>query len=127
MAHALLVEDDVFSSVILQEILLAGGNSVRMAYDGPTALRLIASEQVYHIAVVDLLLPGLVGFDVIRALRRRSATMGVIAIGGTGPDGSSPSQRAASDAGADVMLTKPISRTDLSRQVATLLKRAQTA
>jgi CheY-like chemotaxis protein len=123
MAHALLVEDDVFSSVILQEILMAAGHSVRLVYDGAAALKLIESAQTFDLAVVDVLLPRRLGFEVIEALRRRSKQMGIVAIAGASR-ADLGLHEAAAKAGADVTLTKPIGRTDLSRHVAELLKRA---
>jgi CheY-like chemotaxis protein len=123
MPHALLVEDDVFSSVILQEILMAAGHSVRLVYDGAAALKLIESSQVFDVAVVDVLLPQRLGLEVIQALRRRSKTMGIVAIAGTS-SADLGLHESATKAGADVTLTKPISRTDLSRHVGELLKRA---
>lgn len=123
MPHALLVEDDVFSSVILQEILMAAGHSVRLVYDGPAAMKLVESSQIFDIAVIDVLLPQRSGLDVIEALRRRSKQMGIVAIAGTSR-ADLGLHESASKAGADVTLTKPISRSDLSRHISELLKRA---
>jgi CheY-like chemotaxis protein len=121
MAHALLVEDDVFSSVILQEILMGAGHSVRLVHDGAVALKLVESEQAFQIAVVDLLLPGNLGFEVIKALRRKSPSVAIIAVGGAGAADASLN-RSAVAIGANVALSKPIGRADLSRHVAALLE-----
>lgn len=102
---------------------MAAGHSVRLVYDGAAALKLIESSQVFDVAVVDVLLPQRLGLEVIQALRRRSKTMGIVAIAGTS-SADLGLHESATKAGADVTLTKPISRTDLSRHVGELLKRA---
>lgn len=123
MADALPVEDDIFSPLILQEVPLANGHTVRLVYDGGSALELTTSDQHFDIAVVDLLLPNQVGLAVIRALRQRSGTMAIIGITGESDvvarEGAGDD--AAARAGVDATVKKLISRPKLSRQLKTLL------
>jgi CheY-like chemotaxis protein len=123
MAHALLVEDDIFSTLILQEILLENGHTVRLVYDGESALELITSDQNFDIAVVDLLLPNQIGLAVIRALRQRSASIAIIGISGESDVAAreGTGDEAALRAGVNAVVQKPISRPELSRQLKTLL------
>jgi CheY-like chemotaxis protein len=123
MAHALLIEDDIFSTLILQEILLANGHTVRLVYDGASALDLITSDQNFEIAVVDLLLPNQIGLAVIRALRQRSSTIAIIGITGESDIAAreGTGDEAALRAGVNAIVKKPISRPELSRQLKILL------
>jgi len=101
---------------------MAAGHSVRLVYDAPAALKLVESSQSFDIAVVDVLLPERLGFEVIQALRRRFRQIGIIAIAGTSR-ADLGLHESATKAGADVTLPKPISRAELSRHVAELLQR----
>jgi len=123
MTHALLVEDDVFSAAILQEILMGCGHSVRLVYDGPSALQLLDDGQKFDLAVVDLVLPNQIGLDVIRALRGSSKDMAIIGIGGEEDTAArnGVTSDAAARAGANVTVAKPISRPELSRQIKSML------
>lgn len=70
-ATVLVVDDDDDIGQLMQDFLEVEGYRVLRALDGETALRLIRDETV-HCLLLDLMLPGLSGIDVLRRLRESS-------------------------------------------------------
>lgn len=104
--RVLIVEDnpDVAESMkVLLEIL---GHQVRVAYDGRSALDVVRGE-VPDVALVDIGLPGMDGYEVARRLRAERAMEGVtlVALSGYGRD---EDKERALAAGFHLHLTKPI-------------------
>jgi signal transduction histidine kinase/DNA-binding response OmpR family regulator len=101
-----LVVDDVAASAESLEIFLEmQGYEVRTASDGPTALA-AAHAFMPHIAVLDIGLPGMNGYEVARALRADDLlrTCLIIALSGYGQE---EDRRASAAAGIDHHLVKP--------------------
>lgn len=101
-----LVVDDVAASAESLEIFLEmQGYEVQSAHDGPTALA-IARAFVPHIAVLDIGLPGMNGYEVARALRADELFKGclIIALSGYGQEDD---RRQSAAAGIDHHLVKP--------------------
>src|SRR5690348_18037430 len=69
MARILIVEDEIALSDILRADLEAEGHSVSQAFDGPSALALVESQQP-QLVILDWMLPGLDGLAVCRRLRQ---------------------------------------------------------
>jgi two-component system response regulator CpxR len=67
----LVIDDDKELCGMIAEYLSTQGCSVDAVYDGPSGLAR-AYERVYDLIVLDVMLPRLDGFDLLRALRRRS-------------------------------------------------------
>ncbi len=107
--HVLIVEDDPDIRENLLELLAAEGHVVDAAEDGTSAIAR-AQTAPPEVALVDIGLPGMNGYDVARALRRAfGAQIYLAAMTGYGM----PEDRAkARDAGFDAHLTKPV---DLAR------------
>ena len=80
-----LVVDDVpaLGEQYAYDLKRLGGHDVRVAPDGRTALERIASEPV-DCVILDLEMPGMDGFDVLRALARGGSEVPVIVYTGTG-------------------------------------------
>ncbi|MEO7987192.1 MAG: response regulator [Gemmatimonadales bacterium] len=66
--NALVVDDNRETVELLAELLAGRGFRVRRAYDGTSAVEL-AREEVPDLVVLDLVMPGLSGFDVVELLR----------------------------------------------------------
>jgi two-component system response regulator CpxR len=73
MKPVLLVEDDLAMCDLLTEYLAPDGFAAEAVHDGETAL-LRAAERAYSIIVLDVMLPGLNGFEVLSRIRSRSKT-----------------------------------------------------
>jgi signal transduction histidine kinase len=104
-ARVLIVEDNDDSRVTLQRILQADGHLVSAARDARAGLEAAAAGSP-NIAVVDIGLPGMDGYQFARAMRERLGS-GVRLIALTGYGTEADRQRSA-EAGFDAHLTKPV-------------------
>jgi two-component system CheB/CheR fusion protein len=91
------------------------GHEVRMAASGPTALETAAA---FHpdIALIDIGLPGMSGYDVARRIREQPELRDVVLVAQTGW-GQDDDQRRSREAGFDHHLVKPVKRDTLERLV----------
>ncbi|HEV8109525.1 MAG TPA: hybrid sensor histidine kinase/response regulator [Burkholderiales bacterium] len=117
-ARVLIVEDNDDSRVTLQRILQADGHLVSAARDARAGLEAAAAGSP-NIAVVDIGLPGMDGYQFARAMRERLGN-GVRLIALTGYGTEADRQRAA-EAGFDAHLTKPV---DIDRLLALITETA---
>jgi signal transduction histidine kinase len=104
-ARVLIVEDNDDSRVTLQRILQTEGHLVSAARDARAGLEAAAAGSP-NIAVVDIGLPGMDGYQFARAMRERLGS-GVRLIALTGYGTEADRQRSA-EAGFDAHLTKPV-------------------
>jgi DNA-binding response OmpR family regulator len=111
MPTVLLVEDEPDSAELMANILEMDGLHVIRARTGGEGLDLARAETV-DVVLLDVMLPGLDGFDVCRRLRSdpRTAQLPIAFLSAKTRD---EDRRAGLQAGADVYLTKPISRAAL--------------
>jgi CheY-like chemotaxis protein len=93
---------------------------IRVARDGFTAGRILG-DFVPDLVVLDLMLPGVDGFEVCRQIRADENLAGVKILAVTGYDTPQNYQRIM-DAGADMYLTKPLDAHELLRAVGKLLQ-----
>jgi CheY-like chemotaxis protein len=101
----LLVEDNEDSRQTLSTVLAMRGHRVVEAGDGVDGVRIALAEQP-DVAVIDIGLPGIDGYEVARRVRAAgNRRIGLIALTGYGQ--AEDKQRALS-AGFDMHLTKPI-------------------
>ncbi len=104
--RVLVVEDNDDAREMLRVLLTLAGHSVHEAGDGRTGIA-VAAETGPEVALIDVGLPGLDGYEVARRIRATpgGASMRLIAITGYG---QSDDRRRALDAGFDAHLTKPV-------------------
>ncbi|MBE9506625.1 MAG: response regulator transcription factor [Chloroflexi bacterium] len=125
MTHKVLVVDDEQAITDLLEYnLQRNGYRVVVAHDGHQALRLAQVEQP-DLIILDLMLPGLDGLDVCRALRRESAATllpDVPIIMLTARD-EEVDRVVGLELGADDYVTKPFSVRELMARVKAVLRR----
>lgn len=122
MTHRILVVDDEPDITALVAYHLArAGYRVSTAANGPDALR-AAKEERPDLVVLDLMLPGLSGYDVLAELRKRDETrdVGVILLTARRDE---PDRIRGLSLGADDYLTKPFSPAELALRVQALLRR----
>src|SRR5688572_2975314 len=117
-ARVLIVEDNDDARVTLQRLLQADGHLVSAARDARAGLD-AAMAGSPNIAVVDIGLPGMDGYQFARALRERLGS-GIRLIALTGY-GSALDRQRSSEAGFDAHLTKPV---DLDRLLALITEAA---
>ena len=113
----LIVEDNADARDALRVLLELDGHAVEAAGEGQEALELARAKDP-DIALVDIGLPGIDGYEVARRVRARDARRPVlIALTGYGQP---EDRRRAAEAGFDEMLVKPVDPTALAELLATL-------
>jgi len=113
----LVVDDDARNSRLLSRILEAEGYHTRSAPDGESALAQVAAERP-DMMLVDVMMPGLDGYEVCRRIKADPETRAIPALLVTALNDPSDKVRGL-DAGADDFLTKPINRGELLARVRT--------
>jgi len=119
----LLVEDEARLAHALRRGLSADGFTVEVAGDGATGLELARHED-FDVVVLDVMLPRLSGYDVVRTLRAEGVWVPVLML--SAKDGEHD-QADGLDYGADDYLTKPFSYVVLLARLRALLRRTPTA
>ena len=117
----LVVDDERDITALVAYHLNKAGYDVRTAATGPAALDALAKEPP-DLVVLDLMLPGRSGYEVLEELRRREDTRGVGVILLTARREEADRIKGLS-AGADDYLTKPFSPEELVLRVGAVLRR----
>ena len=102
--NVLIVEDNKPVSLMLCRAVEEAGYGYVMAPEGELALRLFQQRDV-GLAIIDVELPGLDGFQVAREIRNANPAFPIIIISANAGEAW---QQQARDAGADQFLSKPI-------------------
>jgi DNA-binding response OmpR family regulator len=122
MARVLVVEDDQdIADFIVHYLQNAGHTAIRRASGGDVMPHLQAHDT--DLVILDLMLPGLDGLAVCRAMRNDAATARIPIIMVTAR-GEEADRVAGLDQGADDYVTKPFSPKELVARVSALLRRA---
>lgn len=117
-ARILAVEDDLLLAGHVQSYLHKAGHAVTLCHDGSEGLAL-AERGTYDLVLMDILVPGLSGLDVLQQLRRRSPVPVLLmsALGGE------QNRIAGFSQGADDYLPKPFSLAELGVRIEAILRR----
>jgi two-component system OmpR family response regulator len=117
--RALVVEDEMRTAALLRRGLSEDGYVVDVSMDGPDAVWR-ASEFSYDVVVLDVLLPGLDGFEVCRRMRSAGCWAPVLMLTAR----HELAERVQGlDAGADDFMAKPFSFDELFARLRALLRR----
>ena len=116
MSHILIVEDDRDIAELVQRYLVRAGHAVDVLGNGSLALPFIASRGP-DLVILDLMLPGMDGFEVLRRLKADAATCAIPVVALSA--GAAHEAGAGAAAGFDACLDKPIDQ----RQLLAVLRR----
>src|SRR5260370_10341942 len=114
----LVVDDDAELCSLLQEFLQREGYSVQCVYDGHDVLE-PAQQGGYDLIILDVMLHGLDGFDILKRLRADSKVP-VLMLTARGQD---VDRIVGLELGADDYLPKPFNPRELSARVKAILRR----
>ena len=114
-----MVEDEVKMAALLRRGLSEGGLTVDVAEEGERAL-LMAGASDYDAVVLDVMLPGIDGFETCRRLRRGGVWAPVLMLTARG---ALEDRIAGLDGGADDYLVKPFAFAELLARIRALVRR----
>jgi DNA-binding response OmpR family regulator len=117
----LVVEDESKVARALRDGLVAEGYEVSIAHTGEDGFFLISSES-FDLVILDLLLPGRNGLEILAAIRKRGLRTPVLIL--TAKD-AIEDRVSGLDRGADDYLVKPFAFAELSARVRALLRRGK--
>lgn len=120
MSLIVIVEDDKAIATGLAMNLRFEGHEVRLAHDGQEGLK-HALEPGVGLVVLDVMLPGLNGYEVLREIRERNARLPVLMLTAKGAERD---KVLGFDLGADDYVSKPFGLPELLARVKALLRRS---
>ena len=118
--HLLLVEDEASLALTLSDRLGAEGYAVKHCGDGESALELLAGRP-FDLMILDLMLPGIDGFEVCRKLRQHGLRLPVLMLTARS---EVVDKVVGLKLGADDYLTKPFEVVELLARLEALLRRS---
>lgn len=119
-ARILIVEDEPNIAESLSFILMRADFEVDAVADGAEALDRLR-RQPFGALILDIMLPGMNGFEILRAVRadRATATLPVIVLSAKG---QASDRRTAEAIGASAFITKPFSNAEIVERVSRLVE-----
>lgn len=119
-AKILIVEDDPHILLGLEEILKGEGHEVAVCPRGDQALDAVAKHRP-SLIVLDVMLPGLSGYDVCKQLRAKKVTAPILMLTAKGQE---MDKVIGLDLGADDYMTKPFGVRELVARIHALIRRS---
>jgi DNA-binding response OmpR family regulator len=116
----LLIDDDVELTELLTDYFKAEGFNVQAAHDGPSGLERALGEE-FSLIVLDVMLPGFNGLEVLRRLRTTKKTP-VLMLTARGDD---VDRIVGLEIGADDYLPKPFNARELVARIRAVLRRTE--
>lgn len=119
--RVLLIEDEPNIAEAIRFLLMRDGCEVMVEQNGALALSRVAEVQP-DLVILDLMLPGLSGLEILTALRANPVTSGLRVMMLTAK-GQGRDRESAERAGVSAFMSKPFSNTEMRAQVRALMER----
>lgn len=120
MAKLLLADDDIELCQLLHEYLSQEGFEITLAHDGDSAAKLILNDS-YDLMVLDVMLPNLNGFDVLKEVRKESQVP-ILMLTARGDE---IDRIVGLELGADDYIGKPCNPRELTARIRSILRRTE--
>lgn len=120
MERLLVIDDDIELCELVSEYLEPQGFDIQTVQDGERGVER-ATDEPFSLIVLDVMLPGIDGFEVLRRLRSRTSTP-VLMLTGRGDD---IDRIVGLEMGADDYLAKPFNPRELVARIRAVLRRAK--
>lgn len=117
----LFIEDDPMNRRVVRDMLVVTGLPLYEAGGGVEGIAKLERERDYDVVLLDLRMPGMDGFDVIRALRGRDDELANIPIIIVTADVAEGIEEECKATGADEVLFKPIAMQSLYDTIAAVI------
>ena len=117
----LLVEDEAYMAQAVAQVLGKNNYTVDLAYDGEYGLD-CARSGIYDIIILDIMLPGHSGLEILKTLRRERIAVPVLLLTAKS---ETEDKVTGLDLGADDYLTKPFEMEELLARLRVLARRKQ--
>ena len=122
MANVLLVDDDVDLGKLISEYLTEEGFNVFHQVNGRDVLAIVAEHRI-DVIILDIMLPGMNGIEILRRIRRTDNTPVLMMTA----RGDEVDRIAGLDLGADDYLAKPCSPGELAARLRAILRRTMSS
>src|SRR5215831_12752282 len=120
MARILIIEDNDDDRESLEELLVIAKHNVCSAPNGKVAMQMLRERRV-ELVITDMLMPEMDGVETIVALRREYPDIKIIAVSGSGVISSGSYLRLARSLGAQFVLPKPFTASEILDAIENLL------
>ena len=123
MFHILVIDDDKSTRIFLRTMLESNGYTVTTAINGTDALNIMGKEHI-DLAVVDIMMPGMDGYEFTSTLRECDNNLPILMVSAK----QMPSDKNRGFAvGTDDYMTKPVDQDEFLYRIKALLRRARIA
>ena len=119
--NVLLVDDDKDLCALLQEFLEGDGFRVDAIHSGDEAIKTLLNTDHYDTVVLDIMMPGMSGLDVLKSVRAEKQTP-ILMLTGRGDD---IDRIVGLELGADDYLPKPCNPRELGARIRAIIRRTQ--
>ncbi len=124
VARVLIVDDELVVLHVMTWMLEEFGHTTWRAGNAAQALELLAGPTRFDLAIIDLVLPGMSGMDLAKAIRKGYPDLPMIAISGYLTPQSTYATKALQDVGIKHIILKPVRYFDLREAVRAALAAA---
>ena len=119
MTRVLVVEDEDNIATLLRDDLKIEGYEAEIVSDGEQALAIV-KEKDFDLILLDIMLPGIDGYEICRQLRRDETSIPIIMLTAKGQEAE---KVLGLELGADDYITKPFSPLELRARIKAVLRR----